>query len=111
MSLKKAELSTAKARFPKGLLKHIICDVTREFKINQSINESTIRNRIKRQNMCAYSSSHHSPIEGAEKHIAETIIQMSKINKPLSSSACIQLANSMIRGSTYQKRLREFKKI
>ena len=86
-------------------------DVRIKFEIIQKIIESIIFNRMKRHNIFANNNFHHSPMEEAEKHTAETIIQMSKIEKTLSSSACIQLTKLVIKGTTYQKRLCEFKKI
>ena len=89
------------SRLGKGSLEDIIADVRSEFNVSESINMSTIRNRLKRKSLNA-NSIHCSPLEKLEKYIAETIIQMAKIKTPLNTSGCIQLANSMIDGTTHQ---------
>ena len=97
-------------RLPKGLLELTIKEVKKELGVSEHISCETVRSRIKRGNITGKNDSTSSPIANAEKYIAETIIQMSKIKRPLSVSACIQLANSMISGTTHQKKLMEFKK-
>ena len=97
-------------RMPRGILEKIIKDVKEEQGVSEKISCETVRSRIKRKNITGMNDSTYSPIAEAEKYIAETIIQMAKIKCPLSVSACIQLANSMISGTTHQKKLVEFKK-
>ena len=79
-------------------------------KIENEIKCETVRSRVKRNNLTGYSASRDSPIREIENYIAQTIIQMSRINKPLSISGCIQLANSMISGTAYFEKLVEFKR-
>ena len=95
---------------PKGFFDKTIREVQEELGVEEHISSETVRSRIKRKNITGINDCNFSPIAAAEKYIAETIIQMAKIKRPLSVSACIQLANSMITGTTHQKKLVEFKK-
>ena len=83
---------------PKGILQSIIEEVKDAYGVIENSNTNTVSSRIKRKNITAFNASTHSPIETAEKYMAEAIIQMAKIKSPLSISACIQLADSMIEG-------------
>ena len=91
-------------RMPKGLLELTINEVKKELRVSEHISCETVRSRIKRRNITGKNDSTCSPIANAEKYIAETIIQMAKIKRPLSVSACIQLANSMISGTTFTRK-------
>ena len=104
------KLKEEKGRMPKGILEQTIKDVQEELGVIEHISSETVRSRMKRNNITGKNDCINSPIAAAEKYIAETIIQMAKIKRPLSVSACIQLANSMISGTTHQKKLVEFKK-
>ena len=53
--------------------------------------------------------SKDSSIVEIETYIAQTIIQMNRINKPRSISGNIQLGNSMISGTAYFEKLLQFK--
>ena len=74
---------------PKGLLEKTIKKVQEEMGVSGHISCETIRSRIKRNNITGINNSTYSPIANAEKYIAETIIQMAKIKRPLSVAACI----------------------
>ena len=106
MSLKQNKIG----RMTVGTLEKIINEVREEQDISQKISCETIRSRIKRKNITGSNQGTYSPITEAKKYIAETIIQIAKIKTPLSVSACIQLANSMISGTTHQRKLVEFMK-
>ena len=97
-------------RMPKGVLEKTIKDVQQEMGVSGHISCETIRSRIKRNNITGINNSTYSPIANAEKYIAETIIQMAKIKRPLSVSTCIQFADSMISGTAHQQKLVQFKK-
>ena len=97
-------------RMPVGILEKIIKEVKQEQGVSEKISCETVRSRIKRKNITGNNQGTYSPIAEAEKYIAETIIQMAKIKAPLSVAACIQLANSMISGTTHQRKLVEFKR-
>ena len=91
------------SRLPKGCLQDIVNEVKDEFKVEEKISLSTIHNRIKR-NAIVTKQNIASPLSNIEPYIAETIIQMAKIKKPLTTAACIDLANSMIEGTTHQQK-------
>ena len=92
------------SRLGKGSLEDIITDVRSEFNVSEIINMNTIRGRLRRKSLNA-NSILCSPLQKIEKYIAETIIQLAKIKKPLTTSGCIQLANSMIDSTTHQKKI------
>ena len=98
------------ARVPKGCLQVIIDEVKKEMKVEREIKCETVRSRVKRNNLTGYSASRDSPIAEIESYIAQTIIQMSRINKALSISGCFQLAISMISGTAYFDKLVQFKR-
>ena len=94
-----------------GILEKIIKEMKEEQGVSDKISCETVRSRIKRKNISGNNESTYSPMAEAEMYIAETIIQMAKIKIPLSVvSACIQLANSMISGTTHQEKLVKFKR-
>ena len=96
-------------RLPKGILQLIIEEVKDEYGVSENINTEIVRSRIKQKNSTVFNASTHSLIETAEKYMAEISIQMAEIKSPLSISAYIQLANSMIEGTSHQEKLVEFK--
>ena len=82
-------------RMPRKLLENTIKELKQERGVSEHISYETVRSRIKRKNITQINNSIFLPIAYADKYIVETSIQMAKIKRSLSVSACIQLVYSM----------------
>ena len=80
-------------------------------RLERQIYCDTVTSEVKRNNFKGYPPSRDSYIADIEIYIARTTIQISRINKPLTISDCIQLTNSLISGAAYSEKFVQFKRI
>ncbi len=82
-----------------------------EFGVLDNTSVDTIRSRVKRGNLNPSHPGVVSPLEEAEKALVVICIQMGKIRQPLSCTEGIQLMKDLIKDTSIQDTLKEFKMV
>jgi hypothetical protein len=70
-----------------------------------------VRSRVKQGNPDAYNQSQQSPIKELEAIICELCIQLRKIDKPLTKTTVMELANGIVLDTVYQSEFAECKEL
>jgi len=110
---KKAQVhgKATKERLKKGALTEIIAESKRKYFLedNITINEGSIRQRLKRDTKSGIKGT-KSPMAQIEPYIINMIIQLANMRVPITTSQGLQLCNSIIKGTKYERDVMEFKK-
>jgi hypothetical protein len=111
--LKKVQVlgKATKERLRKGALTEIIAESKRKYLLedNITINEGSIRQRLKRSTKSGIKGT-KSPMAEIEPYIVTMIIQLANMRVPITTSQGVQLCNSIIKGTKYERYVADFKK-
>jgi len=108
---KEDKKNNSKKYLKRGVLNKIIEETKKAFGLEENIKicEETIRSREKRgQTTVNGRGGLHSPLEEIEEVFVEFLVKMSAYNWPLSVNKGIDLVNSLIEGTKYEKAVRDF---
>ena len=95
-----------------GTLEEVCQAAEKEMGIpEESINRDTVRSRVTRGNPSGRSASSTSPLQDVEPLIVEACVERVKNGETLTCSSVIPLALSIIKGTEYERKLLEWKKI
>ena len=98
-------------RIKKGLFNEIVKDANNKFNTNEQISIKTIQSRYRRKNLYVEHRGTPTPMAPLESALLEIVIQMGKMNQPLTVNEGLQLANSMIKpGSNVEKKVLSYLK-
>jgi hypothetical protein len=100
-----------KARLAKGLLDVIITAAKDKYQIPEDLelNKDTIRKRVKRGSKGGKRGL-QSPMLEVEPYLVELIIKLADMRTPITTSQGLQLANSLIKGTSVEEKVIEWKK-
>jgi hypothetical protein len=107
----KAKVKRQNKRMKKGELSLIILDIMEKHDLRSttySINEKAIRQRF-RQNTKSAKHGLKSPLLEIEPYVVTLILQLADMRVPLTTSQGLQLCNSIIKGTKYEKYVSDFK--
>ena len=92
-------------RIKKALCNEIVKEANNIFNTNEKICIKTIQSRYCRNNLYIEHHGTPTPMDPLESALLEIVIQMGKMNQPLTVNEGLQLANSMIKpGSNVEKK-------
>jgi hypothetical protein len=107
----KLKAKTTNGRLKKGSLTSIILACMQKNNLsseNTEINSKTVRQRLLRNTKSSINGP-KSPLMDIEPYIVSLIIQLANMRVPLTTAQGLQLCNSIIRGTKYDKLVAEFK--
>ena len=88
----------------KGMFNEIVKEANNKYNTNEKISIKTIQSRCRRNILFVEHSGNPTPMASLESALLEIVIQMGKINQPLTVNEGLQLANPMIKpGSNIEK--------
>jgi hypothetical protein len=98
-------------RLQKGQLTVIIVECKSKHGIEESvdINAATIRQRIKRNTVSSLKGT-KSPMADIEPYLVSLILQLANMRIPITTAQGLQLCNSIIKGTKFQRTICEFQK-
>jgi len=101
---------SSKKRLSKGSLKDIIAMAKAKHGVDEdvAILPQTVRKRVKRGSTSGHVGQ-TSPMTVIEPYLVELILQLSNMRTPITASQGIQLANSLVQNTKYQKLILEWK--
>jgi len=105
------DAKVTRERLKKGILTQIIsdCKAFHGLPESVSINEGSIRQRLKRCTKTGVKGT-KSPMAEIEPYIVSAIIQLANMRVPITTSQGLQLCNSIIQGTKFQRVVAEFQK-
>jgi len=108
---KRKENRSSKKRLRYGLLDDIIKSAKKKFSVpdDVTIRKDCIRQRVKR-NSSSNQAGQQSPMIEIEPYLVELIIKLSSMRMPITSSQGLELANSLIAGTSTERKVVEWKK-
>jgi hypothetical protein len=99
----------SRERLEKGALTQIILDCTSRHGLSRdSINIESVRQRLKRNTQTS-TQGPKSPLHDIEPYVVSLIIQLANMRVPITTAQGLQLCNSIIKGTKYEKDALEFK--
>jgi hypothetical protein len=95
----------------KGFLNNIINECKSQHSLDDSIqiNEDTARQRVKRKSNSG-TVGPKTPLLQIETYVLSLIIQLANMRVPITSAQGLQLCNSIIKGTKFEKTIAEYKK-
>jgi hypothetical protein len=104
-----ASAKVANERLKKGALTEIISDCKKKHGLgeNTSINEGSIRQRLKRNTLSGIKGM-KSPMAAIEPYIVSLIIQLANMRVPITAKQGLQLCNSIINGTKFEGYVTDF---
>ena len=86
------------------MFNEIVKEANIKFNTNEKISIKTIKSRLRRNNLFDEHCGTPTSMASLESEFLEIVIQMGKMNQPLTVNEGLQLANSMIKpGSNTEK--------
>jgi len=107
----KDQVRSKKKRLPKGSLTEIISNCMDKYDLHStdySINAKSIRQRLLRKTK-SHTHGPKSPLSEIEPYIVSLILQLADMRVPLTTNQGLQLCNSIIQGTKYEKYVEDFK--
>jgi hypothetical protein len=107
----KDKVRSKKKRLPKGSLTEIILNCMDKYDLhstNYSINAISICQQLLRKTK-SHTHGPKSPLSEIEPYIVSLILQLTDMHVPLTTNQGLQLHNSIIQGTIYEKYVEDFK--
>ena len=112
VSQKYGELKLNRIRIRKGMFNEIVKEANEKFDTNEKISIKTIQSRYRRNKLFVEHRGTPTAMAPLEPALLEIVIQMGKMNQPLTVNEGLQLANSMIKpGSNIEKNVISYLKL
>lgn len=92
-----------------GCLDEIAEKIEAEFDLpSGTINKHTVVSRVRRNNLTAFAHQRVSPVDPVEPYIVEYCIRLANMGAALDKDQVLTLANSVIDGTEFRKKLMDF---
>ena len=97
-------------KLPRGTIQRLISEAKDKFNVSPEIKVKTIESRFRRKRLCVNHPGVQTPMADVESYIVDVAQQKSIMNQPLTSTDCLNLANSLISGTDKEEEILNFHK-